>query len=77
MWHFLDDFLLTGSPGSEECQLNFQITHYACDRLGIPLADDKEEGPATKLTYIGFLLDTEAMTISLLPEKLARIREVV
>ena len=76
-WHYLDDFLVAGAPGSSECRLNLDITHHVCDRLGIPLADEKEEGPATRLTYIGYQLDTAELTISLPPEKLARISALV
>ena len=34
-----------------------------CSRLGVPVAQDKTEGPTTNLHYLGFLIDTEKMVI--------------
>ena len=42
--HYLDDFLLLGSPGTQECEHALQITRSTCLELGIPLALDKIEG---------------------------------
>ena len=58
LWHYLDDYLTAGAADSEECQRNCQIIASICELLGIPLAEDKCEGPRTHLEYLGFLLDT-------------------
>ena len=39
-----------------------------CSRLGVPIAQEKTEGPTTKLHYLGFLIDTEKMLITILDE---------
>ena len=36
--HYLDDFLLLGSPGSNECRTNLNTIIQYCETLGIPLA---------------------------------------
>ena len=58
--HYLDDFLLLGSPGSNECQINLNIMIQCCETLGVPLAIEKVEGPSTSLTFLGIVLDTKA-----------------
>ena len=44
-----------------------------CQELGIPLAEEKVEGPATSLTFLGVVLDTK-MGIQLAEEKLPHIQ---
>ena len=34
-----------------------------CVELGVPLAEDKTEGPSTRITYLGITIDTEKMQI--------------
>jgi hypothetical protein len=36
-----------------------------CSQLGVPIADDKTEGPSTMITYSGLLIDTEKMLIQI------------
>jgi hypothetical protein len=40
-----------------------------CSQLGVPIADDKTEGPSTRITYLGLLIDTEKMLIQIPDEK--------
>ena len=44
--HYLNDFLVLGNPGSNECQTNLSIIKECCEKLGIPLALVKVEGPS-------------------------------
>ena len=75
--HYMDDFLLFGSPHSAECQSALAITVATCQELGIPLATDKIEGPAVALSFLGVQLDTAAMCVSLPADKLAKLRELI
>lgn len=60
--HYLDDFLVAGPNGSAVCaQLMEGFAHLAKE-LEVPLAEDKNEGPAQRLTFLGIELDTVAMT---------------
>ena len=72
--HYLDDFLLLGSPGTQECEHALQITRSTCLELGIPLALDKIEGPSTCITFLGIQLNSTTMTVSLPPQKIAELR---
>ena len=75
--HYLDDFLTMGPPGSPICHHNLQTFIHTCNRLGVPLALEKVEGPTTCLTFLGITLDTIRMEIRLPEEKLLRIRTEV
>ena len=77
LWHYLDDYLTAGAADSEECQRNCQIIASICELLGIPLAEDKCEGPRTCLEYLGFLLDTIRGEIRLSEEKLQRLERLL
>ena len=48
-----------------------------CERLGVPLALEKVEGPSISLTFLGITLDTSWMEIRLPDEKLLRIRNEI
>ena len=43
------------------------------DRLGIPLAPDKLEGPTSRLVFLGILIDSTLMECSLPPDKLSKL----
>ena len=40
VWHYLDDFITVGPPGSSECQANISTMVELCKRLGVPLAEE-------------------------------------
>ncbi|XP_044162176.1 uncharacterized protein LOC122946539 [Bufo gargarizans] len=73
--HYLDDFLLIERPSQVP-----SIPHSLLDifsRLQVPVATAKTEGPATKVTFLGIILDTIKMEASLPSEKLLRIRSAI
>ena len=76
-YHYLDDFLTLGPPGHSTCSHNLEIFTKVCQRLGVPLASKKVEGPATCLTFLGITLDSFNMEIRLLDEKLERTRREI
>ena len=49
--HYLDNFLILGPPDSIECRRALDITLQVCKELGVPIAEDKLEGPVTQLTF--------------------------
>ena len=75
--HYLDDFLFLGPPKETTCAVALQEAHATCRDLGVPVATHKTEGPMTQLTFLGIQVDTEAMQLSLAPEKLSRILALV
>ena len=72
--HYLDDFLLLGSPGSGECARSLALTRATCWELGVPLAEDKIEGPTPSLTFLGIRLSSQPLSVSLPCDKLAVLR---
>uniref|UniRef100_A0A7M5VDL9 Reverse transcriptase domain-containing protein n=1 Tax=Clytia hemisphaerica TaxID=252671 RepID=A0A7M5VDL9_9CNID len=51
--HYSDDFLFVYEPSLQKARLEVQTVLSAFQHLGIPTADDKTEGPACRLTYLG------------------------
>ena len=68
--HYLDDFLLLGSPTSQACQSALLTTLTTCQDLGFPVAPDKTEGPSTTLIFLGIEIDTVACQLRLPQDKL-------
>ena len=73
---YLDDFLFLAAT-KEECQSAMNCFSHLCNRIGVPLATHKTEGPVTKLTFLGYELDTRLMQIAIPSEKLAGYRESI
>ena len=73
--HYIDDFITMGAPGSNECALNSETMHAACDRMGLPVEPEKDEGPATSLPFLGIDSDSVAMETQLPLEKLAHLQK--
>ena len=75
--HYLDDFLLLGRPNSDECAKGLHTTLASCWELGVPLAEDKVEGPVPFLTFQGIELNTMTMSLRLPEDKLASLRDLL
>lgn len=73
MDHYIDDFITVGRPGSMECANNTRIMLQVCEEAGAPVEEDKSEGPATTLPFLGIEIDTVAMELRLPPEKLHQL----
>jgi len=69
--HILDDFLfIATSKGKCDSDLNNFLS--LGDRLGVPIAHEKTEGPSTTLQFAGITLDTINMEARLPDEKLQK-----
>ncbi len=66
--HYLDDFLVMGASGAPECGTALEKLGELLRRLGLPIAEEKREGPTTVLEFLGFEVDSGAMTVRL-PER--------
>ena len=40
--HYIDDFITMGAPGSNECEMNTAMMHAACERLGLPVENQRK-----------------------------------
>ena len=68
--HYLDDFLLAGPPGQPTCSKSTETMLRVCEKLGISVALDKLEGPATTITFLGITINTTLQQLRLPPDKL-------
>lgn len=57
----IDDFLTARAPNSLECQKNPDIIHKTCEEVGLLTEPEKDEGPATTVSFFGLELDTVAL----------------
>ena len=74
--HLLDDFLTVDYPSSPPAH-SLTCLKTAFTTLGVPLAEDKTEGPATFVEFLGIKLDTLTFQASLPQEKLHRITLII
>ena len=58
---WVDDFLFVLSPTNSQSML--LKANHAFNDLGVPMDAAKQEGPVTSLVYIGYTLNSDAMTI--------------
>ena len=77
LFRYLDDYITMGNAEAEECKANMVTLLATCSSLCVPIAPDKCEGPATRLTYLGIEVDTIQMQLRLPEEKLRRVRATV
>ena len=56
--HYLDDFLTAGPADSDTCYHNLSAMKSLCHAIGAPIKEEKVEGPTTRITFLGILLDT-------------------
>ena len=75
--HYLDNFLVLGSPNSMECAEALETTLTTFAKLGVPVALDKVEGPSTHLSFLGIELDSQNLRVSLPQEKLCHLRTLL
>ena len=75
--HYLDEFLLAGPPGQPTCSESTETMLIVCERLGIPVALDKLEGPATTITFLGITIDTTLQQLQLPPDKLQEMNLLI
>ena len=59
--HYLDDYIMV-QESYDACNNFISSFHTAADRLGIPLAEEKQVGPTQCLTFLGIELDSSRMS---------------
>ncbi|XP_030834399.1 uncharacterized protein LOC115921248 [Strongylocentrotus purpuratus] len=67
--HYLDDFFFVGRA-ADECAHLMRCSRAMCDRFGIPIADEKTEGPVQVITYLGLEIDSTELQVRVPKEKL-------
>ena len=77
VFHYIDDFVWVGPPGSEDCERGLRCLQEVCSNTGVILASEKTEGPTMRLTVLGIKFDTQAMMMRLPDEKLQRLQALL
>ena len=75
--HYLDDFLFLGRPDTNDCSLLMETFDRLCEELGIPVAVEKNEGPVTKIVYLGLGIDTLESKIYIPEEKTLKLESML
>ena len=75
--HYLDDFLMISPAESPKGSQDLNIILTLFDRLHVPVAPEKVEGPTTQLTFLGIEMDTENMILRLPENKLSALKEMI
>ena len=71
--HYLDDYIFVGK-NKALCGFYLREAISTCTLLGVPLALEKVEGPATSITYLGIEIDSVSFSLRLPEEKLAKLK---
>ena len=77
IYHYLDDFATLGLPNSEQCGWNLHTLQSVCQKLGIPLAAEKQAGPSTTIEFLGITIDTIRQELRLPYDKLERLQSLL
>jgi len=64
LMHYLDDFLVIKAPDSMPNSSHLLILTSTFRQLGLPVAEEKLEGPSTCLAFLGFEVDSQSLEIS-------------
>lgn len=77
--HYVDDFLfvLQCEAGEAAAQELLRRVLHLCKQLGLPMAEDKTEGPTRCLTFLGIELDADAMQARLPRVKLEELQGLI
>ncbi|XP_053558364.1 uncharacterized protein LOC128649240 [Bombina bombina] len=75
--HYLDDFLFVGPAGSGVCELLVTVFGEVAQDFGIPISEEKSEGPVTTLSFLGIEIDSINMECRLPEDKVRDLRDVI
>ena len=70
--HYLDDYLGV-DRGFTQCQDLLQLFKKCMFQLGVPLAEEKTEGPVTVLSFLGLELDSVHMEVRIPQDKIIEV----
>ena len=71
--HYLDDFIFGGKANTNHCAVIMANFQSCCQRLGVPISEEKTEGPATVIVFLGLELDSELMEVPIQIEKVQKL----
>jgi len=68
--HYLDDYMSSGRPDSDECANNLKIMISTCEYLGMEVNFNKVVEPATTMEFLGIVIDTNRLELRMSQERL-------
>lgn len=71
--HYVDDFLFAGKTNTSDYQSVLQCFLESSAKLGVPIASDKSEGPATSIICLGLEIDSDETIIRIPLKKVQEI----
>ncbi len=71
--HYLDDFLMGGASGTNHCYTLLHACQQMFQYFGVPMAPEKTVGPTTVITFLGLVIDTDAMQIRIPTDKIVAL----
>ena len=74
--HYLDDFCGC-SNNRDKAENSLKKTLSCFEALGVPVSDEKVEGPSTNIKFLGLEVDTVEMVVRLPKDKLKDLRESI
>lgn len=74
MSHIIDDFLFVGPPNSSKCGQDLNRFLSLCEKLGVPIKDEKTVQPSTVITIYGIEVDSHELECRLPLEKIIKIK---
>ena len=75
--HYLDDFCFVGPPHSKKCSALLSSFQSICSVLGVPLAEEKTEGPSSVITFLGLEIDTITQQVRIPADKLTALKNSI
>lgn len=78
VYHYVDDFLLLAPPNQlERAARERDAFQRLCERLGVPIADEKTVGPSTEVVFLGITIDTQLMECRLTDKRRDQLRALL
>ncbi len=77
VFHYLDDLIVLGAAESPACSDSLCTLKHTCRELGIPLAEEKQDGPTSVINFLGIIIDTNKDELHLPTDKLHRLLEEI
>ncbi|MES9881411.1 MAG: reverse transcriptase domain-containing protein [Sedimenticola sp.] len=71
---YLDDFLFGGKKGTDHCQMIMLEFQKSMDHLGVPVADEKTEGPKTVIVFLGLEIDSVDLIVKI---PMVKVKELI
>ena len=72
--HYLDEFVVVGESNTNQCQNLMDIFVNVCERMGVPIAHEKTEGPKTIIEYLGLTIDTDIFLNKIPIDKIVELK---